>query len=483
MNFTLVSLPWKNFQIKAGYRHYDYNNNTPIHTFTPTEGDASNPGSGDENTPFGFNRKNFELTGNWFFAKKSSAKLGYQVEWMDRSHRDVEHSIEQTFLGAVDVAHWKDLLFRLSYRHSVRDPDAYQDDQSSDPATGAPIPCDSTSVAFTADHRCSRRFDESHRVRNRGDGLIEYDVSDRLSFSAFGGTTQDDYNQRGKTNSSTALNFLTGAAATTSPYYLYGILKDISYNYGVDSDFTLSQQVSLFAEYSREHNYRRMISRNRTPAGTGQDILTCAGCDTANNDWESTTPEKVDIWTVGADTYSGKKIYLTTYYSLSAGRSDTLSRFLGINGINPSTGTDCANSASTSFCRFLLVGTTAATSYPESVSRTHEVVAVFKYKLTRNITPKVEFRYQQFDNKDFQTSPMTQYMGCMSSATTPVPGCPIQTINSTTSPTPILSPNGPNSSYPYFQVGDTSAARYLFLGVDQPSYRAYSVSATVEFHF
>src|ERR1700747_3006030 len=93
IEFTLVSLPWKNFQIKAGYRHYDYNNNTPVHTFTPTEGDASGPGSGEENTPFGFNRKNFELTGNWFFAKKSSAKLGYQVEWMDRSHRDVEHSM------------------------------------------------------------------------------------------------------------------------------------------------------------------------------------------------------------------------------------------------------------------------------------------------------------------------------------------------------------------------------------------------------
>jgi len=481
MNLTLVTLPWKQFQIKAGYRHYDYNNNTPVHTFTPVEGDAANPGSGDENTPFGFNRKNFELTGNWFFAKKSSAKLGYQVEWMDRSHRDVEHSVEHTFLGAVDLAHWKDLLFRVSYRHSVRNPDQYQDDQSSDPA-GALIACNSTSTVFTADQRCSRRFDESHRTRNRGDALIEYSPSDRLSFSGFGGTMQDNYNQRGDTNSSTALNFLTGSAATTSPYYLYGILKDISYNYGLDADFTLTPQVSLFAEYSREHNYRRMISRNRSPA---DDILTCAGCDTANNDWESTTPEKVDIWTAGADTYFGKKVYLTTYYTLSAGHSNTLSHFLGINGIDPATGNDCANSATTSACRFLLVGTTAATNYPESVSRTHEVVAVFKYKLTRNLTPKVEFRYQQFDNKDFQTSPMTQYGGCMSPAptSTAVPGCPINIINSTTSPTPILSPNGATSFYPYFQVGDTSAARYLFLGVDQPSYRAYYLAATLEFHF
>src|SRR5271169_175509 len=133
MNYTLVTLPWKNFQFKAAYRHYDYNNNTPVRAFTPVEGDAAAP-STDTNTPFGFNRKNLELTGNWFFAKRSSLKAGYEAEWMDRSHRDVEHSLENSFVGAVDVGYWKDLLVRLSYRHSDRTPDAYQDDNSTDAA-------------------------------------------------------------------------------------------------------------------------------------------------------------------------------------------------------------------------------------------------------------------------------------------------------------------------------------------------------------
>jgi MtrB/PioB family decaheme-associated outer membrane protein len=486
MNYTLVSLPWKNFQIKASYRHYDYNNNTPVRTFTPVEGDSAAPVvPGEENTPFGFNRKTFELTGNWFFAKKSSFKVGYQAEWMDRSHRDVEHSLEHTFVGAVDVAHWKDLLFRLSYRHSVRTPDEYQDDQASDPATGATISCNSTSSVFTPDHRCSRRFDEAHRVRNRADGLIEYSPLAKLSLSAFGGTIQDDYNQRGNSNSPIELNFLTGPAATTSPYSLYGILKDISYNYGFGADYTVSPQVSLFAEYSREHNYRRMVSRNRTPPPATQTVLTCAGCDTANNDWESTTPEKVDIWTAGVDTYFGKKTYFTTYYSLTAGLANTFSRFLGINGIDPGSGIDCSNAATISPCRFLLVGTSAASDYPESMNRQHEIVAIFKYKLTKNLMPKFEFRYQQFDNKDFQTSPMAQYQGCASGAppAVAIPGCPIQVVDSATSPTPVLSPNGAIPIYPYFQVVDTSAARYLFLGVDQPSYRAYYISATLEYHF
>ena len=471
MNYPLVTLPWKSFQIKAAYRHYDYNNNTLSHNYTPTEGDAALP-SPDSNTPFGYNRKNFELSGNWFFAKRSSLKAGYEAEWMDRSHRDADHSLENSFVGAVDVGYWKDLLFRVSYRHSDRKPDAYQDDNSVDGA-GNPVLCsDTTTTFFTADQRCSRRFDESARIRNRADGLVQYSPTGKLTLSAFGGTVQDDYNRPGGTNSPTPLNFLTGGAATTSPYYLYGILKDISYNYGFGGDYAFSPQMTLFAEYSHEHYYRRLISRDRSPTSGVQTILTCTGCDSANNDWQSTTPELVDIWTVGADTYVGKKAFFTTYYTLSAGRANTFSRFLGDPTI-----TTGANA-------FILVGTSAATNYPEAVTRQHEVVAVFKYKLTKNLTPKFEFRYQQFDNKDPQTSPMAQYMGCASaSLAAPIAGCPVAVVSSTTSATPTLSPNGPSPFYPYFQVGDPSAARYLFLGVDQPSYRAYYVSATLEYHF
>ena len=472
MNYTLVTLPWKEFQIKATYRHYDYNNNTPIRAFTPVEGDAAAPTT-DTNNPYGFNRKTLNVTGNWFFAKKSTAKAGYEAEWMDRTFRDVDHSMESSFFGAVDSNYWKNLQVRLSYRHSERKPDAYQDDDSVN-AAGAAVTCSDTSTTFfTADQRCARRFDEAHRIRNRADGLVQYNVTDKFSLSAFGGTTQDNFNLPGGTNSPTPLNFLTGSAATIGPYYLYGILKDINYNYGGGGDYAISPQLSLFAEYSHEHYYRRLVSRDRSPTTGVQTILTCTGCDSPNNDWVSTTPELVDIWTVGADTYFSKKFYVSTYYSLSAARENTFSSYLGDPTIT--TGPNA----------FILTGTSAATNYPEGVNRLHEVVAVFKYKLTKNLMPKFEFRYQQFDNKDPQTSVMTQYMGCASASSTaaPVAGCPVAIVNSTTSPTPTLSPNAPLSIYPYFQVGDPSAARYLFLGVDQPSYKAYYVSATLEYHF
>jgi MtrB/PioB family decaheme-associated outer membrane protein len=473
MNYTLVTTAWKSLEFKTNYRQYDYNNNTPVFNFTPVEGDSAAPAA-DSNTPFGFNRKNVEATGTWFFAKKSSLKAGYEGEWMDRSHRDVAHSLENSFFVAGDWVPTKDLLVRLSYRHSDRKPDAYQDDNAADPVTGVDVTCaDTTTVSFTADQRCSRRFDEAARLRNRGDGLVQYSPTDKLTLSAFGGTLQDNFNRQGGTNSPVALNFLTGSAATTSPYYLYGVLKDISYNYGFDADYALTTQVSLFAEYSHEHYYKRIISRNRTPLTGVQTILTCTGCDSANNDWESITREPVDIYSVGTDLYLSKKAYFTTYYSLSATKGNVLTHPLGTPAIT--TGPN----------QFALLGTNSATDYPETVNRLHEVVVMFRYKLRDNLTPKIEYRYQQWDNKDYQTSPMTQYLGCVSPIpnanppTNSVPGCttPILNANSV-NPVGVASP-----FYPYFVVGDPSAARYLFLGVDQPSYHAHTLTASLEYRF
>ncbi|HLJ22652.1 MAG TPA: MtrB/PioB family outer membrane beta-barrel protein [Candidatus Acidoferrales bacterium] len=473
MNYNVVTTAWKNIQLKASYRQYDYTNDTAVFTFTPVEGDAAAPTTA-QNTPFGYNRKDVEASGEWFFGKKSSLKAGYQGEWMDRTDRDVERSMENSFYGAVDWAPIKDLMFRVSYRYSDRNPDAYQDDQASDPVSGNPVLCtDTTTVSFTGDQRCHRRFDEAARLRNRADALLQYSPTDKLTLSAFGGTDQNNYNRAGGANSPTPLNFLAGAAATVGSYYLYGVLKDISSNYGLDADYAVAAQVTVFAELSRENYHKRMITRYRTPTTGVQTILTCTGCDSANNDWESVAQDPVDIYSGGVDMYLTKKAYFTAYYTLTAGKGNVTSRPLGdptiLTGVNA----------------FLLIGTNAAVSYPETVNRNHEVAAIFRYKITENLVPRIEYHYQQWDNKDYQTSDMTQYMGCIS----PIPNGPPVTNAVPGCTTPVLTSNVPgpvgvaSPFYPYFVVGDPSAARYLFLGVDQPSYHAHTVAATLEYRF
>ena len=93
-----------------------------------------------------------------------------------------------------------------------------------------------------------------------------------------------------------------------------------------------------------------------------------------------------------------------------------------------------------------------------------------------NVSPRFEYRYQQFDNRDYQTTPMTPYMGCVGAGTVVV-SAPCVNVGST-----LLS-KLPSPYYPGYVVGDTAAARYLFLGADQPSYRTHIFSATSEIRF
>lgn len=506
MNYTLVTKPVKKFQIKAGYRHYDYNNDTPVLEFTPVQGDVGAPGLADnEHRATGFNKKTFELTGNWFFAKRSSLKVGYEGEWFDRTNRDVEHSRENSFLTAVDLSPNKDLLFRVAYRHSDRDPEHYEDELSGG------LECEAGELAaaraafeFPDIHPCGRRFDESARLRDRGEILVQYNATDKLSLSGSFTTVQDDYNRPGGTNSATPLNYLTGSMATTNPYYLYGMLKDISYNYTFDASYAIAPEVSFFAEYSREKYHRTMTSRNRSPesaalsanpngCGVSSTGFAFQGpCDSANNDWYSAARDVVDVWATGVDLYLGQKVYVTTYYSLAATKGQVFTRALGTQPANFLTNPTPRLPALPVLPedRFIMTTTSAATDYPDTVNRSHELVVLFKFKLKKNILPKLEYRYQQFDYKDYQTSPMTPYVGCVATTGVPAAGGPtgspsIGAVTATGCPVfgPTAATSFPIPFYPYSAVGDTAAARYFFLGVDQPSYKAHHFSASVEYRF
>ncbi|HYL09649.1 MAG TPA: MtrB/PioB family outer membrane beta-barrel protein [Candidatus Acidoferrales bacterium] len=496
MNYTAVYTPLKDVEVNLFYRQYDYNNNTATFNLTPILGDtiganaastaqltpgdpAATSGSGSLQSTLGrsnpgFNKKNLGFTGDWFFTKKSSVKAGYEGEWFDRSHRDAAHTLENSFFGALDLVPQKDLLIRFGGRHQDRKPDEYVDE-----AAGG-VACDPASLLaartagiFPGDHPCGRRFDEDARVLDRLDTLVEYSM-DKLTVSGGFQTIQQDFNRAGVgSNSPTALNFLTGAAATTTPYFLYGAMNDLAYTYTADASYTFSPAVSLFAEYAHERYHKRMVSRNRSPFAAAAPFCSAGGCDSANNDWESAYRDIFDTYSGGADLFLRKKAYLTAYYSLAAGRGHIFSRFLG----------DPTRLTVGDPDRFVLVGSSAAVSYPESVTRTHEVTAVFKYKLSERFMPKVEYRYQQFDNRDYQTSAMTQYMGCISPAGAgpgPVTGCTARQLIGTTSPNPTFTPS---PFYPGFVVGDTSAARYLFLGVDQPSFRVHVLTITLEYLF
>jgi hypothetical protein len=155
--------------------------------------------------------------------------------------------------------------------------------------------------------------------------MIQYNLR-QFTFDGSFQTIQSDFNRRGGTNSPTPLNFIAG---TTWPYYLYGNMNDLSWIYTFDTSYTFSPAASVFVEYTHETYHERMVSRNRTPPSGTAAILTCSGCDTPNNDWESITRDIFNTYAAGFDFFLRKRLWFSPYYSLAAGNGNVFSRAVG----------------------------------------------------------------------------------------------------------------------------------------------------------
>ncbi len=462
-NLTATFNVAKNVDVTARYRQYDHHNNTEERVFTPwvndleAEAQLTTPGGSGQETkefgglrgvladcagvctePFAFGTKNIELDGVWFFAKKSSVKAEYGREVFDREHRDVSRTVEDTVKLAVDLKPTSDLTLRVTGSHGNREPRDNEYEWFLLPGTQRP--------------------DEGFRSRNRADLLAQYDLTSRVSVSGFYDIRHDDFNRRSSLTSLTPLGDPSLVVSTTArptpslgPYYVYGVLEDQTWNAGGDVDVLLADSLTVFAEYSHDRNQNRMVSRQRS-ANTASQVgcpsaTNLADCDPIN-DWTTLARDRVDTWSVGTDLGVRKKVDVSLYYSLSSAKGNLLT-----DGVNCQVGNGPSSYCRSNFPNWRLdtAANQAVTfNFPDTSSKLHELDAIARFRLTNNIVPKFQYRFQRFEYSDFQTSVMNPY-----------------------------SYVGPAAD----PAGTTGLQRMLFLGADTPGYRAHVFVFSLEYHF
>ena len=232
------------------------------------------------------------------------------------------------------------------------------------------------------------------------------------------------------------------------------MLNNIGRNYGFDVNYALTPKVVLFAEYGREKNTGAILQGRGlntpatcTPTGTG--FVYPSSCDPIN-DLLTANKDVVNSYYGGADITVSKKFDLSLYYSLSLAQS-----FVNSDGVNCqigngwTTGTSYCDTHFTNWSLDTAANPAVNFGYPQNVNRVHEVGAVARFKLTQNLVPKFQYIFRQFGNSDWQTGVINPY-----------------SFNIANDPTAA-----------------TALQKQLFLGADQPSYRAHIFSATLEYHF
>jgi len=395
MNYTLNSKILNKLPLTVRYRSYDYDNDTPSLTFSSYVSTDSSVGSiARRNAPYAYHRQNLIADAVWEFGKASSMKFGYEWERMTRKFREADISDEHSVSGALDLVpkQWqKWFLFRMSYRHSERQPKLYDRE-----AAEETFPNGEGATAL-AEVEGLEKFDEATRHRDVAQALLQIDPTDKLSLSASYGTDQNNY-----------------------PRSLYGLQKDISYNYTFDAAYSFHPSISFFADFARERYKYSMRSRQRAPISGNNPAN-----DQVLNDWASDMHDRVDTGEAGIEgTFLDNKIKFETYYSLSVAKGLIRTRALGTPGIPG----------------FLV---TTAKDYPDTSNRIHSFVSSFRIKLKGNFYPRIEYRFEKYGRTDFQTAVMTPYMVPLDSSTT------------------------------------TS----IFLGVDSRPYRVHSVTFSLGYQF
>ncbi len=370
MNYQFTSDAIRGLPLTVRYRSYDYNNDTPSIIFNDwVKSDTQLVGTARRSMPFDYARKTLSLDAGKHFGKNSSADLFYEWERMDREHREVEHSHENTVGASLDLNPREWLNLKTSYRRSYRRPQHYEIDEETWPFGEGPETDPNGAILAVGGPGPGlgqieelRKFDQAARNRHRGEVLLQISPWEKASFDASFGTTQDDYF-----------------------HSEYGLQKDVNFNYSLDFTYNLHPAVSLFGEGTRETYHYRQRSRQRTPANP-----TRVAVDSPNSDWISNSHDLIHTIAGGLDGSAMRRVKWTVFYTLSIANGQVHTRALGdprLPGFLPTT----------------------AENYPNTSNRWHQVIASAKLPLTRAFAPKIEYRFERYDRMDFQMTNAGRY--------------------------------------------------------------------------
>ena len=378
--------------LSSGFRYYDFNNQTPELEFPAHVVRDQGAAVVDErvNALYSYTKYNANLDAGYRLLSNLHSKLGFEWERWDRdpNHREVPTSDEYTLKTNLDFTPTDWLLLRAAYRRSWRNIDEYNtqahrahvvlDIEEGDPAESLELGGQSVLL---------RKFDEADRTRDRVEILASITPIETLNFTATYSLLQDDFDD--------------------SPL---GLQESRGWSAGGDLAYTPFPWLSFFVNYTHEEFKYDQLSRSRpviTNLNTATTVLqpgcafstpsaavSNAVCDFVDFNWRSVNRDTVDTYGVGADiSLIPNRLNLKLSYSFSDADTE-------INSFNPITPTSGQPPGAASNSQRV---TATAFNFPVANTNLHTLIAALRYNLTKNLSVKGEYRWEQFNETDWGT--------------------------------------------------------------------------------
>ncbi len=305
---NLTSRPRPKLNVTAKYRYYETKNKTPVDLFQYVKNDNAaaaglQPAIAEEtavyNSPYDYKQQQLKLDGNYRLAKTTTVKLGVEREEIDRSHREVEKTEENTYRAGVKVRVPQALTLNINAMHARREADGgydvlrvYEEHHTSGYLAGVSNP-----LEYFDNHPDMRKYDIADRQRDRVGINMTVFAGPETTVGLYLNRTEDDYDRS-----------------------LFGLQESDNDSYTVDMTRSLSRHASLYAFYTNEQS--EMLQASRDYEGGAPGTKAAQAWD-ATRDWTANHDDKNDTLGVGATlSFLSDDLTVDANYSYSSAVTD-----------------------------------------------------------------------------------------------------------------------------------------------------------------
>jgi MtrB/PioB family decaheme-associated outer membrane protein len=359
------------------YRLYDYMDNSDVITwggFIINDQNAVTP-SPYRAGRYSFLRQNADVASRYQFMPGTALTLGVGWEGWNRSHDyEVTQSDEALAKAAFDYTPTDWLLARLSYTAGFRRGNLYNSNAWGE-ANGNQPP---TFQGSGSQKTTMRKFNEGDRDQQVVNLMLQITPTDALTFTPSAGYKNTNYISSG---------LFDNQAAPQRNLSKLGLQQAVSWNAGMDINWTPTDRVSFSVGYVHESIFHKQRNRNNPP-------------DDSSMDWISDSTDTVETFhgSVKATILPEKLVFkLNGNYSQALGRVETYTP-------NCTGSTVCGAAAN--------IPNDVAWRWPAFYDSLAHIDAAFEYNLTKAWTTKLFYVYEHFTNHNWQEgASLTPFLG------------------------------------------------------------------------
>ncbi len=318
-----------------------------------------------------YTRQDAEVSGDYRITRTLKARLGYELEAWDRSDdRQVRSLVEH---GPMAELAWQvdpRAALRVRYAFEDREGDGYQSLAFLRSKLGA---ADFAAVRASGVHelRSLRRFDQADRRQHRVDFGADLAPGERTDLALNLGWRESDYHDSS-----------------------HGLTKDWSFSVGVDASRQLHARAKLGAWYTYEQ--ARADQGLRWRPRTFAPPITIV--DDPRNDWRGRDTSRFHSLGTTLDlVVIADRLDLVLGYELHLGEEEIRDRaapgFVGTGGVG--VGADGG----------------AAFTFPNVAESLQVFTGEARLQLSEHLTLRAQYRYEDFEIRDFRTDDLGPYRG------------------------------------------------------------------------